>query len=127
MPTEKKIINIKYLQDRIEQLQLELDNRELKIKSTYQQFSVNLQPENLIGEVTQQVGKTTGLNKLLINVALGVGVAYVSKTAIQKTFYNYLDKWGNKHPESWLTKGISFIKNVAPIGSLIFPFLRDKI
>lgn len=122
MSIEKKIDNIIDLHERIAQLQLELDKRELKIKSTYKQFSVNLQPENLMGEVTEQIGKTSGLNKLLINVALGVGVAYISKTTIRKIFTNYLDKWENKHPESWITKGISFIKNVAPIGSRIFPF-----
>lgn len=126
MAPEKTISSRKELSQRIALLQQQLHDRECLIKDNYQQLKTNLKPINLLHETVDHFFETPKIKKGFIKAAIGFAVVYLSKRAAEKATQHYLNKWENKNPESWLSKGISFIRDVAPPDSPIYPFVRHK-
>lgn len=126
MASEKTILNRKELSQRIAQLQQQLHNRESLIKENYHQLKTNLQPINLIHETVDHFSERSEIKKGFINAAIGFAIVYMSKRAAEKVTRHYLNKWEDINPQSWLSKGISFIRDIAPPNSQIYPFVRHK-
>lgn len=111
MATETTISSLHELQERKLHLENKLIALEGEMKGTYDQLKTNLQPQNILQEVTESFAPTGSIKKRLIKILIGVVVTYFSKKTAEKIVRHYINKWIDNKPDSWLTKLLSIFRN----------------
>jgi hypothetical protein len=75
----RKIHNASDLKKAIEELELRKDNEEELLKVHFHEVLEKIKPANLVKETVAEVSESMDFKKNLTNVALGIGVSYLSK------------------------------------------------
>jgi len=75
----RKIHNASDLKKAIEELELEKDNQEELLRVHFNEVLEKIKPANLVKETVAEVSESMDFKKNLTNVALGIGVSYLSK------------------------------------------------
>lgn len=132
------IKNSDQLRIRILELELKIRDQEGQIKKDYGALKENLHPNNVMKNTFRYLAEAPELKKLLFNTAIGFLIGYASKKAVEvfkeesitstleKLAQNQLDKWENKEPRDFISKGISLIRKFTPSDSPIYPFVKYR-
>lgn len=78
----KKIHTTKDLEEAIKALEIRKENEEELIKLHFHELIEKLKPSNLVKETVAEVSESMDFKKNLFNIALGLGVGYLSKRAV---------------------------------------------
>jgi hypothetical protein len=75
----RKIHNASDLKKAIEELELRKENEEELLRLHFHEVLEKIKPANLVKETVAEVSESMDFKKNLTNVALGIGVSYLSK------------------------------------------------